>query len=266
MKRTIKLVLKAIVVFVPLAYFFPKVILFYLVCGLYDVLRNRGLDFSVITQYFLGNGTLTWVLSPFNILMDILTLPFWNKGIYRLEDLPKPYQEEIKSLVETAHRENLVARLEERTKNQARTMIFFKWYGANVDTFVEIPEFHQKFRYIQTIGVSVFNKRESTSRHFGPLRTTLRVLYNINTMEDNSAYIHVGTTNHYWREDPLFIFDDTLLHQSFNESDKARYCLFVDIVRPSLVSQLLVLIVAVLRLFLRSMNAIFYKNWKVIEK
>jgi len=51
--------------------------------------------------------------------------------------------------------------------------------------------------------------------------------------------IVVGKTTNYWCENKLFIFDDTLLHQSFNESDKARYCLFVDIVRPSLVPALL---------------------------
>ena len=32
---------------------------------------------------------------------------------------------------------------------------------------------------------------------------------------------------------PLFIFDDTLIHQSFNEEDDLRYCAFIDIIRPS---------------------------------
>ena len=33
--------------------------------------------------------------------------------------------------------------------------------------------------------------------------------------------------------DKLFIFDDTLLHVSANETDQLRYCIFVDILRPS---------------------------------
>ena len=41
---------------------------------------------------------------------------------------------------------------------------------------------------------------------------------------------------HTWCEDgPLFIFDDTILHQSFNLTDHERHCLFIDVVRPSYV-------------------------------
>ena len=112
-------------------------------------------------------------------------------------------------------------------------MIFFKWYGENIDTFVNAPAFHRPWKYVQTIGVSVFNKKVSTSKHFGPIRPTLRILYNLNDIDDNSAYIVVGNVTHYWKDGKLFIFDDTLMHQSFNESDKIRYCLFVDMLRPS---------------------------------
>ncbi|MDX1934968.1 MAG: aspartyl/asparaginyl beta-hydroxylase domain-containing protein [Capsulimonadales bacterium] len=266
MKKTTRTILKALVILVPLAYFFPWWTAFFLLCGTYDVVRNRKLDTSVVLQYFFGNGLLTWILSPFNILMDILALPYTNRGIYRLEDLPKSYQQEIRKLIDESHEIDLVGQLEERTRTQPRTMIFFKWYGANVETFVHAPAFQEKYRYIRTIGVSVFNQRESTSRHFGPLRATLRVLYNINTMEDNSAYIEVGKVKHYWCDEKLFIFDDTLLHQSFNESDKARYCLFVDILRPSPLTALLSVVVDGLRVFLRGINYLFYKNWKVLTR
>ena len=92
-------------------------------------------------------------------------------------------------------------------------MVFFRWYGINVDTFVNIPAFHEPWKYIQTIGVSVFNKKVSTSKHFGYLRASLRILYNLNDMKDRSAYIEVGNTINYWSENKLFIFDDTLLHE-----------------------------------------------------
>ena len=144
-------------------------------------------------------------------------------------------------------------------------MFFFKWYGADVDTIVDVPPFHEDYKHIKTIGVSVFSKKESTSKHFGPLRATFRVLYNVNQMDDNSAYIVVGDKTNYWRENKLFIFDDTLLHQSFNESDKARYCLFVDIVRPSAVPALMGFVVDVNRILFKGLNSIFYKKWKVIE-
>lgn len=247
------------------AFVFPKFSLFYVFCGLYDVCRNRPVDLSLLRQYFLVNGVMTWALAPFNILLDLLTLPYINKGIYRLDDLPAPYREEVERLIEIAKRENLVGQLQQRAKELDRTMIFFKWYGENIDTFLQTPAFHQQWKYIQTIGVSVFNKKVSTSKHFGPIRPTLRVLYNLNDIDDHSAYITVGGTTSYWKENKLFIFDDTLLHQSFNESDKVRYCLFVDLLRPSLFAGVLRPFVKVVHFFFKSANFVFYKQWKVIQ-
>ena len=240
-------------------------LLIWFALGLYDVLRNKAVDGSVIKRYFIGNGLPTFFFAPLNTLFDIITLPYLNKGIYKLEDFPKPYQEEIQKLIDTAYKENLVARLEEKAKENPRTMMFFKWYGNNIKTSVDIPAYHEQFKYIRTIGVSVFNKKQSTSKHFGPMRATLRVLYNLNDMKDKSAYIEVGDVKQYWQEEKLFIFDDTLQHQSFNESDNVRYCLFVDILRPSLIPPVMSFIVMGVRFCLQSVNAIFYKNWKVIK-
>ena len=248
-----------------LAYFFPKFMLFFIVCGIYDVSRNSPLTLALADRYFFGNGVFTWVLAPFNVLMDILALPYVNKGVYQLEDLPKPYQDEIKAVIDGAYKQDLVGQLKRAAESHARSMFFFKWYGANVDTVADVPAFHADYKYIKTIGVSVFSKKESTSKHFGPLRATFRVLYNVNDMDDNSAYIVVGDRTNYWRESKLFIFDDTLLHQSFNESDKARYCLFIDIARPSMVPALLAGVVTLNRFLFRGLNSIFYKKWKVIE-
>ena len=75
-------------------------------------------------------------------------------------------------------------------------MIFFKGrYGKNVDASIDVPEFHRDFKYIRTIGVSVFNKKQSTGKHYGPLRVTLRVLYNINTIADPQR-LHQGRQSH----------------------------------------------------------------------
>jgi hypothetical protein len=265
-KKSLKYVAQ-VLVFGALLFFFPKVFGPFLLCGIYDVCRNRKLNGFVIKQYFLGNGFFTWFLSPLNTLLDIISLPYINKGVYRLEDLPGPYRAEVQRLIDAAHADNVVGKLEETASSRSRTMVFFKWYGANVPAVVDIPAFHEKYRYIKTIGVSVFNKRQSTSKHFGPFRATLRVLYNINDVTDPNAYIEVGDVKHVWRDNKLFIFDDTLMHQSFNETDQARYCLFVDILRPSLfAAPLLTLAINTTRVFLQGANGIFYKNWDVVRK
>jgi aspartyl/asparaginyl beta-hydroxylase (cupin superfamily) len=214
-KYTVRRVLFPLCVLAPFAYFFPKIALFYAVCGAYDVGRNSGLNLSTLRRYFIGNGFPTWVMSPLNILLDLLSLPYVNKGVYQLGDLPSAYQDEVKRL---------------------------------------------------TIGVSVFNKKISTSLHFGSMRASLRILYNLNEMNDDSAYIVVGDTTSYWRENKLFIFDDTLLHQSFNETDQTRYCLFVDIVRPTPFPGVMRAMISGVHFLTQSFKFIYYQNWKVIER
>jgi aspartyl/asparaginyl beta-hydroxylase (cupin superfamily) len=260
-----KLLLPA-ALFLVVGYVLPWLALVYLACGLYDVSRNRKLDLTTLRLYFFGNDILLWLLSPLNALFDLLALPHINKGVYRLEDLPPDYRDEVKRLIEIAERENLVARLEERSKAHPRAMVFWKWYGVDVDTFVDIPAFHQRWKHVRTIGVSIFRRKVSTAKHFGYLRATLRVLYNLNDLHDHSAYIVVGDQTSYWRDNKLFIFDDTLLHQSFNETEQTRHCMFVDIVRPSPFPRLMGAVVTLVGLVCRGVYPRFYHPWTVLGR
>jgi hypothetical protein len=265
-KYSVRRVLFPLCVLAPFAYFFPKIALFYAVCGVYDVSRNSGLNFSTLRRYFIGNGFPTWLLSPLNCLLDLLSLPYVNKGVYRLADLPPAYQDEVKRLIQAAQEMNLVAQLEEAAKEFPRTMAFFRWYGVDMPTSFKVPAFHQPWKYIQTVGVSIFNKKVSTSKHFGFMRASLRILYNLNDMNDDSAYIVVGDDISYWRENKLFIFDDTLLHQSVNETDQTRYCLFVDMIRPTPFPSVMRAVISGVRLLTQSFKFIYYQNWKLIER
>src|SRR5258708_5101088 len=125
-------------VLVVLAYIFPKLAIFYAICGLYDVSRNR-VNVTTLRRYFLGNGFATWALSPINVFLDLISLPHINRGVYRLGDLPTAQQEEVTRLIQAAKDVDLVRQLDERAKENERTMIFFRWYGVNVDTFLDVP-------------------------------------------------------------------------------------------------------------------------------
>ncbi len=264
-KYALRRVLAPVCVLVPLTYFLPKLVLFYAVCGAYDVGRNRPFNVETLRRYFLGNGVGTWLLSPFNALLDLLSLPYVNKGVYQLADLPVAHQEEVKRLIQAANDADLVRQLDERTKENQRTMVFFRWYGANMQTFLNVPAFHQPWKYIKTIGVSAFNRRVTTSKHFGYLRASLRVLYNLNDMKDDSAFIMVGNTKSSWREHKLFIFDDTLMHLSANETEEPRYCLFVDMIRPTPFPFVMAGVIAATRFLTSNVKFIFYSNWKLIK-
>ncbi len=246
-------------------YFAPWAVLAAVGVGLLDFRRNTQRTLGSLDRYFAGNGVFTWLLSPFNLLMDLLCLPYRNEGIYTLDDLPTGYREEIESLVTSAADSQLVAKLEDKLGDAERAMIFFKWYGKNVETTVDVPDFHGDFRYVRTVGVSVFNSRQSTGKHFGPLRVTLRVLINVNDVQSKDAFIQVGSHTHRWAENKIFVFDDTLLHQSVNHTDEPRYCMFVDVLRPSCCPWLLSAILTGVRLVAARFNACFYKHWTMVR-
>jgi hypothetical protein len=265
-KFTLRRILFPLCVLAPLAYFFPKIALFYAACGVYDLSRNKGINPSTVRRYFIGNGFLVWMLSPINILLDLFSLPYVNKGIYRLEDLPPAYQNEVRHLIKVTDDADLVRQVEERSKEHKRAMIFWRSYGVKYDTIVNVPAYYEPWKYIKTIGLSVFNKKVTTSPHFGWLRPTLRVLYNINDIKDKSAYIVVGDKTSYWCENRLFIFDDTLLHLSANQTDQLRYCMFVDILRPSPFPWIMSAVVALEGYLNKFFKFIRFSGWTLVER
>jgi len=242
----------------------PWFCLFYLICGLVDIGRHGPYEKQLLRQYFIKNGATTWLLSPLNLLTDLLA---WSmKPIYKLEELPELCQQEINEVINIAKQHNMIDIMNQRINQAARGMIFFKWYGKNIDNTSNIKDFQKKFKYIRTIGISAFNKHKSTSRHFGPLRLTLRVLYNLNPVQHDGVYIQVNKTKHYWHDEPLLIFDDTFLHQSFNEADQIRYCMFIDIIRPSRFSYRLInTLVNVVQFLMLKTNHVFYDKWELLK-
>jgi aspartyl/asparaginyl beta-hydroxylase (cupin superfamily) len=118
-----------------------------------------------------------------------------------------------------------------RMGDSKRGMLFYKWYDQNIDTSRLL--FNKQWTHIKTIGVSVFNSQEKTGLHFGPLRLTVRLLYNLTARRSQDIYIEVNGHRYYWHDDPLFIFDDTIQHRSVNAEDGFRAVVFVDVLRPS---------------------------------
>lgn len=263
--KIIKKSLKLSLVLVPMIVFCPGILMLYLLCGVIDVCRNKPADGDTIMRYFTGNGIFTWLLSPFNLLLDLISAK--NPGIYRLDDLPLAYQKELSTLLHDVDTncDFIKREMASRLSEIERGMLFFKWYGDNLKTSLKIPAFHKDYKFVKTIGVSVFNKQKATSTHFGPLRITLRLLYNLSPSSEGDVYIQVGGKKHYWRDDPLFIFDDTLQHKSVNYSEDLRYCMFVDIIRPTRFTNLFSTILTGTKYITAKSNSIFYKKWVFVK-
>jgi beta-hydroxylase len=254
-----------LVVLIPALYFAPYVTLFFLVCGALDIRRHFKITPEMAEKYFLGNGIPTWLLSPINLLTDMLSAR--NLGTYRLEDLPEQHRAEIEACTTAfvANGDLIKTHVAQVLGDKKRGMLTFKWYAQQQDVTIRIPAFEQQYRYIKTIAVSVFNTRERTSWHFGPLRLTFRVLCNIDPIDSDKVFINVDDKTHYWKQQPLFIFDDTLFHRSVNDADQIRYCLFMDIVRPNHLQPAFDAAIAGTALIAASFKRIFYKNWSFIR-
>jgi beta-hydroxylase len=255
----------ALIVLAPALFFAPSIVLFFLACGALDISRHFKITSDMAEKYFLGNGIPTWLLSPINLLADMLSAR--NLGIYRLEDLPAEHRAEIEACVQAFvdNGDLIKAHVADVLGDKKRGMLTFKWYAKQQDISIKIPAFEQEYRYIKTVAVSVFNTRAKTSWHFGPLRLTFRVLYNLDPVDSDQVFINVDDKTHFWNKQPLFIFDDTLFHRSVNDFDQARYCLFMDIVRPNHLQPVFDAAVAVAALVASSFKTVFYKNWSFIR-
>ena len=246
-------------------YVVPVPTLGLLVCGILDMSRHKKISYDLIEHYFMGNGIGTWVLSPINLLADLFS--YRNIGQYKLGDLPPEYRCEIEATVRAfvENGELIKAHIAKSLEQSRRTMLTFKWYNAPQSTDLKILAFDTDYRYIKTIAVSVFNMRERTKWHFGPLRLTFRVLYNLDPLDSRGVFIEVDGRVHYWADEPLFIFDDTFFHRSINDVDDVRYCLFMDIVRPNYVQRAFDVAVLGASTIANSLKRIFYKNWSFIR-
>lgn len=243
-------------------YFIPYVALFFIATGLVDVLRNEKKDRILFDRYFLGNGLASWLLSPLNLALDLLC--FRNKRIYKLDDFPPDCRKEIEDVLSlfVSQKQNIIERIDRDFQSGRRGMFVYRWFGRAYNR--EIAALNRSFKHIQTIAVSVFEGKESTAFHFGPFRATLRVLYNLTPVESDDIFIECGYTRHRWHQDPLFVFDDTLMHRSVNLHDARRYCVFMDVVRPSPVVGLLSFLLVPISAVTHRTKGIFYQNWRML--
>jgi aspartyl/asparaginyl beta-hydroxylase (cupin superfamily) len=263
MNKILKRAVIAVPVLAAAFYFIPIAAAVWLVCGIIDVMRNKGRTPLLYNRYFFGNGVPTWLLSPFNLLVDLIS--YRNPGVYTLDDFPPAYRAEIEEVLAVfkTHKDRIIADIDAKFEKGRRGMYVYRWYGKR---FIDnVPELNRDFKYLKTIAVSVFSGKESTSFHYGPLRLSLRILYNLTPVQSDQVYIECNGVKHYWHDNPLYIFDDTLMHRSVNEYDARRYNVFMDIIRPSPVPGLISAMLAIVSRTVERVNSMFYKNWTMIS-
>lgn len=270
MKIRKKLIKQGVVaaIFLTLGFLFvPVLLIFYMGCGLFDILRHRRRDWTLWQRYFSGNGFTTWLVSPFNLFLDLISSR--NPGVYKLSDFSEPAQAEIQTVLDTFknNRQSIIAEIDAEMKatetaHERRGMFLYRWFGRRYNR--SIAALNGDFEHVRTIAVSVFDGKERTNFHFGPMRMTIRVLYNLTPVAGDQVFIECDGVMHYWSEDPLFMFDDTLMHRSVNDHDGRRYCVFLDVLRPSPLSGALRVLEKPISLIATLFKTIYYRRWKML--
>ena len=262
-KKLIKKTVLATILLGLCFYYVPILTGFFLVCGLVDFSRNKGNRSLAFQRYFFGNGILTWLLSPINLLLDLAS--HRNPGIWTLEDFPADYRSEITDVLDVFRNDGaaIMADIDAVYGDNPRGMYVYRWYGKKLNE--ERADLNKNFKYIKTIAVSVFEGKKSTKWHYGPLRMSIRILFNLKPADTDKVFIECQGEKHYWRDDPLYIFDDTLFHRSINDHDARRYVLFMDIARPSPVPAVIDALLGIVSFFFEKQKSLFYKNWTMLK-
>jgi aspartyl/asparaginyl beta-hydroxylase (cupin superfamily) len=79
---------------------------------------------------------------------------------------------------------------------------------------------------------SILEPGKSVPAHRGPTLGTLRYHTALHVPEENPPSIRVKDRRYTWKVGESLLFDDSLEHEVFNESDDVRVVLIVDVMRP----------------------------------
>ncbi len=103
---------------------------------------------------------------------------------------------------------------------------------------------------MKTAFFSILAPGKRLREHRGPYKGVLRLHLALLIPEPaENCGIRVRSETRHWQEGKILIFDDTIVHEAWNQTDKPRVVLFVDVMRPmrfpaNLVNAILVWIIA----------------------
>jgi beta-hydroxylase len=112
---------------------------------------------------------------------------------------------------------------------------YLKWYGE-IDPHMRLhcPVTVSILDKYPTVHLAMFSLLKSGGRilpHAGPFRGSIRVHVGLATPNDPDCYINIGKERYFWKDGEVIAFDDTYRHEVFNNTDKDRLILFLDVER-----------------------------------
>lgn len=122
-------------------------------------------------------------------------------------------------------------------KNKWKSLILFAFNKINPAYETAFPKTNTMIHAIPGITsamFSVLDKHTHIKPHRGVYKGLLRFhLGIIIPVEKNNCYIIVNGNKRYWETGKCMVFDDTYIHEAFNNSEEERIILLIDFLRPA---------------------------------
>jgi len=108
-----------------------------------------------------------------------------------------------------------------------------KWIDINAARCPRTTELVRGIPGLQIAGFSVLGPGAHLPRHRGPNRGALRYQIGLRVPEpEGSCRIEVGSATHVWTEGASMVFDHSVHHEAWNDSDDERFVLFIEFIWP----------------------------------
>lgn len=210
------------------------------------------LDATVSKRSLLAQSSLfTALTAPLNAATHIST-PTWLKKDLAQSGILKPTAQlfpHLNLLRENfdAIRDEALASLDKSGKimndmyfqgiaDEGWKRLYIKWHGP-IDPLAqkECPFTCSLIEQMPEVSVAMFSILMPGSKilpHHGPAKMCLRYHLGLSTPNDPNCSITLNGEKYSWKDGEDVMFDDTLMHEVHNNTDKKRIILFLDVERP----------------------------------
>ncbi len=107
------------------------------------------------------------------------------------------------------------------------------WIDVNRQRCPRTVEIVKDIPGLQIAGISVLGPGAHLPLHRGPNRGALRYQIGMIVPEPaGSCRIEIGSVTHVWSEGASMVFDHSVEHEAWNDSDSERFVLFIEFVWP----------------------------------
>lgn len=212
----------------------------YILCIIFIRIRNK-VTFPLIRQL----SDFSTFMVPFNIpayllskvpLTPILSAEHFPE-IKIIEDNWQDIRDEALALYENGYinaKDDLPA--SSFYKNNRWTSFYLKSYDNNIPSAYELaPKTMALINQVPSMHLALFaclNPKKKINNHHDPFAFTVRYSLGLSTPNSDLSGIIINGDDHKWADGESIIFDETYLHNAYNDSDKPRIILMTDLERP----------------------------------